>query len=304
MRKLDLFNLGLLFIALVVIVACSQEMEQSNSNIFNKEYDPELRIELGKEVYASFYGQILDEMLHPVEGALISVGESEVYTDKDGFFRLDKAQVNEYYALLTVEKLGYFKGYRNVIPKLKRSSEIKIMMQEKVKVGSIVAETGGQVYIEGQDHSVSFQPGFVDEWNNEYEGIVQVYAKYIDPHGEYIDLLMPGSLDRAVTRDNEEVALISYGMLNVELYGSEGERLQLAEGSFAELSIKAPESRFKSIGHPEDVPIWYLDDMKGYWIEYGMATLINGQYVGKVPHFTPTNVDEPIMADPPQEEIE
>lgn len=42
---------------------------------------------------------------------------------------------------------------------------------------------------------------------------------------------------------------------------------------------------------PSSIPLWYLDEESGYWIEEGEAQLVDGSYVGEVSHFTFWNCD-------------
>ncbi len=275
---------------IITFIACNKEDINKSQNIFEKDYDPTLRLELGNAVNATFTGRIVDESLNPIQDVRITIGSKKTYTDGQGHFSILNADVNERYALITAEKDSYFKGYRNLKPLLKISNELEIMLLQQEIVGSVDSEQGGSVYVNDRDHSILFESGFVNEWNQPYTGEVTVMAKYIDPLGTYIDMLIPGSL-RAVDKDNKEVRLISYGMLNVELYGEDNQRLQLADGSEAVIQIKAPENNKRAV--ISEIPLWYLDDHKGYWIEYGMSEYKDGYYIGKVSHFTPTNVDDP-----------
>ncbi|NRA92687.1 MAG: hypothetical protein HRU26_08385, partial [Psychroserpens sp.] len=100
----------------------------------------------------------------------------------------------------------------------------------------------------------------------------------------------PGML-YAANAQNEERMLQTFGMLAVELRGSNGEDLNLAEGSSAEIRVPLDPSLVGNA--PGTIPLWYFDEDNGYWIEDGQATLVGNEYVGTVTHFSFWNCDVP-----------
>ena len=271
------------------LVACVKEQSDDLTNIFEKDHDPELSIDLGDEVLANFQGVIVNEDRSPMANVVVTIGGQQTQTNDLGKFKFNKATVNDEFALVTAEIDNYFKGYRNLTPSVVETNEVQIMLRKRTIIDQINSEEGGTVYIQDRNHKIEFQAGFVDEYNQPYKGQVQVAAIYIDPLGENIDLEMPGSL-KGVNEKNIAVNLISYGMLNVELYGDQDQRLQLADGSLAEIYVKAPSTDKRR--QLAEISLWYLSDQKGYWVEYGMSTYKDGYYVGTVSHFTPVNVDD------------
>jgi len=261
------------------------------------DYNPEIQIDKGDKVTIDIKGKVFDENHKPLLAAEVRIGEKTAYTNCYGEFTFYDVEANEKYALVTVEREMYFKGYRNFTPKTNEENELSIMLLKKELVGTFDSERGGRVEVAG-DHSVTFVPGFTYALRSQndpievYQGKVSVYATYIDPTSEVIDDMIPGSLV-GVNSNNQRVDLISYGMLNVELFGENGEKLQLAPKSEAEIRVKVPESLLEQA--PVEVPLWYIDDKKGFWVEYGMSTLKDGYFVGNVSHFTPVNVDEGVF---------
>ncbi len=88
--------------------------------------------------------------------------------------------------------------------------------------------------------------------------------------------------------------LQTLGMLAVELRGTAGEDLNLAENSSAEIKIPVDPSLMAIA--PSTIPLWYFDEAKGYWIEEGEATLVGSNYIGTVKHFSFWNCDIPAEA--------
>lgn len=81
---------------------------------------------------------------------------------------------------------------------------------------------------------------------------------------------MPGALtglDQAGTK----VVLGSFGMVAVELQGDGGELLQIASGKTVELRLAV--SALQLSKAPATIPMWYFDEVKGYWVEEGQAVL-------------------------------
>ena len=80
-------------------------------------------------------------------------------------------------------------------------------------------------------------------------------------------------------------------MLAVELRGSGGEDLNLANNTTAEIKLPLDANLVSSA--PTTIPLWYFDEVNGYWIEDGEASLVDDTYVGTVSHFSFWNADTP-----------
>src|SRR5690606_23695795 len=78
------------------------------------------------------------------------------------------------------------------------------------------------------------------------------------------------------------------GMFGVELRSEQGQKLSVREGKKVKFVVPAA-----SNATPQNVPLWHFDDNRGYWIEEGEATLVDGSYVGEVSHFSFWNIDVP-----------
>ena len=101
---------------------------------------------------------------------------------------------------------------------------------------------------------------------------------------------MPGNLT-GLTTNNEQKLLQTYGMIAVELEGGAGEKLNLAAGKIATISMPIPASMVASA--PATIPLWYFNDTTGVWIEQGTATKQGSNYLGTVSHFSFWNCDVP-----------
>lgn len=233
-------------------------------------------------VNAAFNGYITDIAGNAIDGALVQIKEETVTTGPDGYFAIT-GNVNQAGAYLRVSSEGYFEAYANVTPTLGKTKQIRFTLLERKSTGTINASQGGP--ITQADYSIVFAPdSFKDQNDMAYTGEVTVYSTYLDPTSS--DLAMPGDL-MGVSSSEDPVLLVSYGMVNVELEGSSGQKLQLS--SAAELTIRVPSDK-RSAAEPT-IPLWYFDTTDGLWKEDGSATLEGDSYRGTVSHFTLWNCD-------------
>jgi hypothetical protein len=250
---------------------------------------PEL--ELGNLITVSLAGLILDESGNPVEGASVNFGNQSVTTDNSGVFRIEETQVSENLAQIEVTKEGYFLGSRTLQPKLGMPGLVHIQLLEKNIVGTFSGDSGGMVQLPGQEVQIDFpSKGIVDANGNLFTGEVQVAIQYLDPTKAEIFNQMPGDL-LGFTNSAGMVSLASFGMVAVELSGSGGQILNMAENKEAILSIELPPSL--TYQAPSSIPLWHFDKDYGIWMEEGFAVLEHGHYVGHVSHFSYWNCDEP-----------
>ena len=166
------------------------------------------------------------------------------------------------------------------------------MLLEETVVGTTSSGTSETISLPN-GASVSLNGNYIKEDGTEYSGSVSVIMHHLDPADENMQNQMPGML-YAANSENEERMLQTFGMLAVELRGTNGEDLNLATGSTAE--IKVPLDASLIANAPSTIPLWYFDEVNGYWIEDGEATLIGNAYIGTVSHFSFWNCDIPAEA--------
>lgn len=235
----------------------------------------------------AFDGLVIDENGDPVSNAAVSFTNLTTLTDNNGYFKFEDIALNERGSLITIEKQDFFKGYKFVFPSDTNHAYQKIMLISKSDAHNFNASNGG--VIEELGTSIRFPSNSIiyEDSNLSYSGDVIAYFHWYNPELSSTLLSMPGDL-RGIDKENKFKSLGSYGMVAVELYTDSGEKLNLAAGSTAEVSMQAPS--FNEL--PGILPMWYLDDT-GIWREEGEASLINGNYVGQVSHFSFWNCDYP-----------
>jgi len=230
-------------------------------------------------------GTVNDRQNNALGGATITVGNISTQSDENGRFSLT-GFVNSNKASIQISKEGYFDNYPVFYPEQNQEQEIRAQLTERLMQGSV---NNGNSVIALDNHAVNFSTSkFTNLDGSEYTGTVNVYMDYLDPTDAALNEFMPGDLV-GINTENEEQALKSYGMLNVELEDGSGNPLQL-DGE-ATLTMDVPAELMGDA--PATIPLWYFDEVSGNWIEDGFATLEGNTYVGTVDHFTLWNCDAP-----------
>ncbi|MEZ4948548.1 MAG: carboxypeptidase-like regulatory domain-containing protein [Saprospiraceae bacterium] len=273
----------------IVLVFCAVAILGTGCKKNIDDFTPKTPTVLGKLIQHDLSGQVIDENHEPVADAEVHYGTGMTKTDENGIFIIRDAQVNDDHAYVTVDKSGFFQGSRLFVAKEGKTAYTTIQLLTKNLAGSFDASTGSAVSFEGVQLDFP-QNAIVDESGNNYNGSVSVYANYIDPESDDFLIQMPADL-RAFSATNQEVVLESYGMMAVELEGSNGEKLQVKEGEKVSFEMPVPQSILASA--PSTIPLWHLDEVTGFWQEEGSASLEGNMYKGTVGHFSFWNCDAP-----------
>lgn len=246
---------------------------------------------LEEKVTASVQGRVTDENNKPVGNAAVKAGSSTTTTDLNGVFRFTNIQLSKNAGFVLVEKNGYLKGSRTIFTNAGVVNFVEIQLIPKVTRGSFAAGTATTIAIQNGS-SVSFPAnGVINTTTNTiYTGTVNVIGAWLDPTDPELLSIMPGNLT-GLTVSNEQQLLKTFGMIAVELEGAGGEKLNLATGKIATITMPIPASLQGSA--PATIPLWYFDETKGIWIEEGSAARQGNNYVGTVSHFTFWNCDVP-----------
>jgi hypothetical protein len=246
---------------------------------------------LAEKVTASIKGRVTDENGKPVKDAAVTSGTAATTTTINGVFRLDNVQLTKNASFVTVEKTGYLKGCRTFLANAGNINNIEIQLIPKVNRGNFQSAAGGNIVIQNGS-SVSFPAnGIVNATTNAaYTGTVNVVGSYLDPLDPKLSLIMPGNLT-GLTSGNEIKVLQTFGMIAVQLEGGSGEKLNLASGKTATITMPIPSSLLANA--PATIPLWYFDETKGLWKEEGSASKQGSNYVGTVSHFSFWNCDVP-----------
>ncbi|MEI6184522.1 MAG: hypothetical protein WCP65_03280 [Bacteroidota bacterium] len=267
---------------LLVTISCKKTQDYNAGNIPVVPYDP------GTKITTPVAGTVVDENGLGLSDVSITIGTTLVSTDANGRFIIPKAYLYKKAGLVMATKEGYFGGSRTIYPKENVINNVTIQLIKKGQSGSFSSANGGTVN-PANGGSITFPANaVVTKQGGTYTGAVKVFAYFLDPTRKGAYDKMPGSL-RGITTDNNEQSLTSYGMMAVELAGSNGEPLQLAAGKTANLSF--PIASSLTAAAPASIPLWYFNETTGLWAQQGTATKVGNNYVGDVAHFTWWNCD-------------
>ncbi|HEU5167764.1 MAG TPA: PKD domain-containing protein [Chitinophagaceae bacterium] len=241
-------------------------------------------------ITASVAGLITDINNNPVSNANVSAGSSATTTDINGLFTIRDVQLIKDDGFVKVVKTGYFDGSRTFLVNANTINNVKIKLIPKTASGNFAAASGGLVNVTGGG-AIDFSSGGIVNatTGSAYTGNVSVSIFYLNPTDPNFKEYMPGDL-RGISTDNKERILRSFGMIAVEMNDAGGQKLQLAAGKTATVTIPIPSAMQSSA--PASIALWYFDETSGIWKEEGSATKQTTNYVGTVKHFSFWNAGE------------
>lgn len=273
MQKLKLLLPLALFIC-AFFVACHEE-------------DP---IQASKMVDVAFMGRIIGENGEPIAAAIVEGGDESAITDQNGVFRLKSSRRPAEHAIISVHKSGYFDLSRAYIVQNNAVQTVTIQLLTKTLAGSVSANSGGLVNVQG-GAKLDFPAGAITDENGQaYTGSVNVYARYLDPTKPELAINMPGNLT-AINNAGELRSLATFGMIGVELASPSGQKLKIASGQ--QVEVRIPIDPGIAATAPAEIPLWHYEAPIAYWKEEGVAQKVGNEYVGQVSHFSWWNYDAP-----------
>lgn len=274
--------LSFLLLASFFFTACNPD----DNNNHNSTTDAEFAENFGSAVARDFIGRVVDMDNHALQNVTVKIGSSTVQTDVNGVFIINGADVHEKFAYITATKSGFIDGSRSMVPTTGKNN-VKIMLIPSTPLQTISSGQSSDVTLPSGT-KVVFDGAFQDEDGNAYSGDVNVSMFHLLPSDENIGSLMPGML-YAKGEDGDAKVLETFGMLNVELRGSGGQKLQIKDGHTAQITMHIDDSQMGTA--PSTIPLWHFDEAVGYWKQDGTATKQGNNYVGNVSHFSWWNCD-------------
>jgi len=239
------------------------------------------------EVDGSVSGYVYDEEGKPVANARVQMYSASAMTNELGLFFFRNAKMDQQGTYIRVVKEGYLTGSDYLFPKQLSVNYSYIRLIKNKLDKSFESAIGGTVALEGGGHIV-FPPNAIRKSTGEdYDGTVQITARYIDPASSFLRDEMPGGL-MGIDFKGSRVILGTAGMFAVEMQSPKGERLNLRENHKASFSLPVG-----SASMPPTIATWSFDEYLGMWKEEGTAILEDDKYIGEVSHFSFWNCDAP-----------
>ncbi len=276
MKKL----LFLLTAITLLIISCRKDNTTTNID-FVPEGEETIETEL--------IGQVINADGEPIADATISLSGITLATNEDGIFRIETIALGTNGSLVTIEKDGFHTNFKRVIP-TEEETFIKLGLTPKVApTGSFQASEGGVISRQGKEKIIFEANSIVDASGKEYTGAVSVFSDFFNKDKPYLEEIMPGDLS-GLNQQGTAVQLETYSMVLVELFGEDGEELNLKEGTTAK--IEFPVS-LQTPNPPSEIALWSLNENTGLWIEEGTASYDGTAYQAEVSHFSYWNCDDP-----------
>lgn len=244
---------------------------------------------LTNAIQGTYWGSVVDEKGAPIADATVIAYDKTTKTDKNGFFKLEKALLSPTGSYTKIVKEGYFDA-SDLIYSAGDNAKSHIVMLRMENPATIDASKGGTVEVKGGGSLEFPAESIMDKNGKPYLGTMKVYTKRIATDDPYFASKMPGGL-YAKDASGRNIVLGSLGMLAVELRDGSGQELQVREGK--EVRTLYPIAQHQQDGAPETIPLWSFDEDEGLWKEEGVAVRKGGAYVGGLTHFSFWNWDAP-----------
>ncbi|MCP9749825.1 carboxypeptidase-like regulatory domain-containing protein [Ferruginibacter sp. HRS2-29] len=273
---------------LILFLAAFLSLTSCKKNYSEEEYiglPTEVPADPSIKVNASVAGFIMDENNEPVGGARVTAGNGQAFTDAFGYFRINNVLLAKMAGFITITKTGYYKSIRTFQPMADKETFLRTKLLTKNETGSFAGTSGGTITT-ADGAKIVFSEGslIADSTNLPYTGTVHVSARTIDINKTSdMQLYAPGD-NRGVDTAGLLKLLRSYATIAVELTGNNGEKLQLAPGKTATLTIPIAASVTGTT--PSTIALWSVNEATGLWKQESTATKNGNAYTGNVSHFS------------------
>ena len=270
-------KLLLLFVATIslMLTNCSKS-EDSSSDTYT----------FGNAITSNFSGKVLDVNSQPISNVTIAMSGLTVTTNSNGEFTLSNVNVNEHFGYMTATKDGYLNGSRTVFPH-DGLNTVEIMLLPMNVLTTVQTGVTSVVTLPNST-KVTFDGSFMTESGAAYNGSVKLIVNDLPSNDPNVFKKMPGNLLGQRT-DGSISGMETYGMINVEMRGSNNEKIQIATGHSANISLPIAPNQLDSA--PATIPLWHFNETSGLWEEQGFSRKIGSKYVGNVSHFSWWNND-------------
>jgi len=273
----------ILFVLICILTVISCRKDEISDGIINQPPSPSVVYQI------DLIGSVVDQNGNALSNVQVSSGSNFVTTDVNGLFKINELIVDGISgSYVSADAEGYFSGGYRIYAQGTHSRQTKITLIQKELSGYVNST---------KDETIALQDGLKIDFpansftldGSDYQGLVSIYAYHLDPSEEgYLDR-SPGDLS-GTDEFNNNYVLESFGMIAVEMESGDGQKVQLKEGMPATITVPVDPSLLGDA--PIELPLWHFDEDRHKWVKEGMAELIDGSYVGQVPHFSWWNCDD------------
>ena len=252
--------------------------------------DEGIRMETSFEVFHSsdIFGVVSDNNDAAIVGAVATYKGNTAITDENGVYRFQDVEVGSQHNTVKIEKDGYFETARTFRTAASATLYQKSILQEKSFDHKFQSDSGGLVEFDRVKIQFPANSVIVESTGERYSGEVLLAITQMDPSLERLAELMPG--DMSAREDDETISTLeSFGMVNVEMQSTIGEKLQIGDNQNVEMSYQVSDEFLSQA--PETIDMWSFNFELGVWAKEGQASLDGNVYTGLVTHFSSWNYD-------------
>jgi hypothetical protein len=279
-------------ISVLALISCGKSDDTTDTSVT-----------LTQEAHGKIAGVVTDASGLPLVGVLVSVQGISVSTNETGAFVVPDVQPSPR-ALVSFTKSGYAKNYSYVALESFETANTNATLLEVTGTRTIQSNVASEVEVEGT--TISFTANsFLTSEGDAYSGEVRVEVTNLDPHSE--DALgAPGDLSAISFTDSDTTKsattpsqLVSYGMVDVTLFGEDDEVLNVSDSSPADVEIGISNGELPELyqlGDGDSQVAWSFIPEYGKWVEEGDGTVVerDGElfFQFQATHFSWWNCDQ------------
>mgnify|MGYP003642012456 CR=1 FL=1 len=281
-------------VSLLALTACGKSSETGQDT----------GIQLTQEAHGKVAGMVVDTAGNPIFGVSAMAGGNTVITGADGVFIIPDVAPSSR-LLVSFVKDGYAKNYSYVSLESFETVNTNVTMLPITGEATVDSSIASEVSIEGSTLSFAAN-SFVTDSGETYVGNVRVQVTNLNPHTSD-STASPGDLSAVSFAYDDGVSkstitpsqLVSYGMVDVSLFGEDGEALNVDEDTptTVEISISngdLPETYHLADG--ESQVAWSFNPEFGKWVEEDTGNIVerDGElfFQFQATHFSWWNCDQ------------
>ena len=307
MKKINFWLIACLFAGAILTTGCDKSNDDPEPTppapkITEDKISEGTAVDPTKMTMSALSGFVYDSDGTPLGNVKVTSGTKSCMTTPDGGFVLDEVKQVNGRSIVKFSCSGYFDVIRSM-PTVE--GDVWEVVMSSIYSSSNEEKVASSTKYPNQDNRVQTSKGMTVDLQADgfkfadsgeplgYYDYVTAQILYLNPDDKDFANMMPGGDLAALNADNEQVQLVSYGMVCVNI-SANGRKVQLADGKPATLTFPVPD-KFNDSELPAEIPLWSFDEEKGLWIYEGVATYDSEKnvYVGTVTHFSWVNLDYP-----------
>jgi len=253
-------------ILIVSIISCRTDQTDLIEMPGNPGSEPEIFVN------ATFNGFITDTNGEPVTGARVEIGNTQQLTDERGYFKINDL-VKGSGAIVKVNANGYLQSVATVLPSTTGLGHIRMNLSTASYQNIISPATDENISV-NDEIALQIEPNsFNLNGGASYGDQILSHLEYFNVSEPSFHRLTHGDM-LGVTLLNESVLIEPFTMMSFEAEGSAGEALEL--NSVVKASARVPDAKLDFA--PSEIPVWYLFEPGGIWLQKGIAVLVDDHY--------------------------